>query len=177
MLLRAFATVAGVVPDAELLLAGDGPLRDTLAAQATDLGIASRVRFLGVRDDVPIVLRASDVYALTSISEAASLTLLEAMACRLPVVVTNVGGNPEIVQHGRHGFLVPRGDHTATAKAILELLQNPARAQDMGEAGYAEVSARYRLEDTIDAYYDRYVAAAAALRSGRTAAPSPAHTA
>jgi glycosyltransferase involved in cell wall biosynthesis len=177
MLLRAFATVAGVMPDVELLLAGDGPLRDTLSAQATELGIASRVRFLGVRDDVPIVLRASDVYALTSISEAASLTLLEAMACRLPVVVTNVGGNPEIVEHGKHGFLVPRGDDTATARAILELLQNPARAQGMGEAGYSEVSARYRLEDTIDAYYDRYVAAAAALRSGGTAAPSPAHTA
>lgn len=176
MLLRAFARVAGTVPDVDLILAGDGPLRDTLAAQADELGIGSRVRFLGVRDDVPTVLRASDVFALTSISEAASLTLLEAMACRLPVVVTDVGGNPEIVEHGKSGFLVPRGDDVATATAIRELLEDPGRAAAMGHAGYSEVSAHYRLEDTIDTYYERYVSAAAARRPSATAS-SPAHTA
>ena len=110
MLLRAFARVAAAVPNAELLLAGDGALRESLRAQANALAIGSRVRFLGVRDDVPDLLRASDIFALTSISEAASLTLLQAMACRLPVVVTAVGGNPEIVQHGERWSegLVPR---------------------------------------------------------------------
>ena len=176
MLLRAFARVAATVPDADLLLAGDGPLRDALAAQAVASGIETRVRFLGVRDDVPDLLRASDVFAMTSITEAASLTLLEAMACRLPVVVTAVGGNPEIVQHDRHGFLVPRGDDAAAAEAICRLLQDPERAAAMGAVGREDVEVHYRLADTIDAYYERYAAAVQLLR-GRTAArslPTPA---
>jgi len=177
MLLRAFARVAAAVPNADLLLAGDGPLRGALETQAADLLIADRVRFLGVRSDVPDLLQASDVFTLTSISEAASLTLLEAMACRLPVVVTAVGGNPEIVEEGRHGYLVPRGDDAATGDAIVRLLNNPAQAATMGSAGYERVAAQYQLESTIDAYYKRYVAAAARLR-GRTAAQvSPGHSA
>lgn len=176
MLLRAFARTAAHAPDAELLLAGDGPLREALTRQAADLGIVARVRFLGVRSDVPDLLCASNVFALTSISEAASLTLLEAMACRLPVVVTSVGGNPEIVEHNRHGFLVPRGDDAAAAEAIQLLLHNPDRAAAMGEEGHRTVAARYRLDDTIAAYYARYQAAAEGLRSGAATAPSPAHT-
>jgi glycosyltransferase involved in cell wall biosynthesis len=176
MLLRAFARVASSVHDADLLLAGDGALREALRAQANDQGISSRVRFLGVRDDVPDLLRASDVFVLTSITEAASLTLLEAMACRLPVVVTAVGGNAEIVQHGRHGFLVPRGDDEATAIAITQLLQDPQQAAAMGDAGYGSVEADYRLDDTIKNYYDRYAAAAARLRVNRPEAATPAHT-
>lgn len=175
MLLRAFARAAGDLPKAELLLAGDGPQRAALTSQAADLGIAERVRFLGVRDDVPDLLRASDIFALTSVSEAASLTLLEAMACRLPVVVTAVGGNPEIVEHERNGFLVPRGDDGAAAQAIRYLLQHPERAAAMGEAARDHVTANYRLEDTIDAYYRRYETAAAVLRGARPAAASPAH--
>jgi len=173
MLLRAFAQVAASVPDVDLLLAGDGPLRATLVAQAAALGIEGRVQFLGVRDDVPDLLRASDVFTLTSISEAASLTLLEAMACRLPVVVTAVGGNPEIVEHGRHGYLVPRGDDVAAAEAIRQLLEDPVRAAAMGAAGHQHVSDHYRLEDTIDAYYHRYAAAAATLRGSPVTTPSP----
>ena len=177
MLLRAFARVANRLPDADLLLAGDGPLREALVAQAEALGIGPRVRFLGVRDDVPELLHASDVFTLTSISEAASLTLLEAMACRVPVVVTAVGGNPEIVQHGRHGFLVPRGDEVATAQAIQQILQHPDQAAAMGDAGYADVSAHYRLQGTAAAYYERSATAAARLRgSTMTEQRSPVRT-
>jgi len=79
-LLTAFAEVARVRADVDLLLVGDGPLRSDLERQSADLDIADRVRFLGVRDDVPNILRAIDVFALTSVSEAASITLLEAMA-------------------------------------------------------------------------------------------------
>jgi glycosyltransferase involved in cell wall biosynthesis len=176
MLLAAFARAATQVADADLLLAGDGPLRPQLASQAAALGIENRVHFLGVRGDIPDLLRASDVFALTSISEAASLTLLEAMACRLPVVVTAVGGNPEIVEDGRQGFLVPRGDAVAAADAMTSLLRDPARAAQMGDAGHDTVSDRYRLEETIAAYATRYEAAAALLRAGTSGAPSPAHT-
>jgi glycosyltransferase involved in cell wall biosynthesis len=155
-LLDAFARVAAARDDADLLLVGDGPLRLDLEARVRGLGIEGRVRFLGVRSDVPDVLRAADVFALTSLSEAASLTLLEAMASGLPVVVTAVGGNPEIVRDGREGFLVPRGDVAAIAAALLRLLSDPEAQRRMGEAGRARVRERYRLEQTIDSYWGLY---------------------
>jgi N-acetyl-alpha-D-glucosaminyl L-malate synthase BshA len=167
MLLQAFANAAAEEPDVELLLAGDGPLRATLEAQARALGVDQKVHFLGVRNDVATILGASDIFALTSVSEAASLTLLEAMASRLPVVVTDVGGNPEIVEHGVHGFLVPRGDHRAAARAFLELLRTPARAAAMGESGRRRVRDQYQLDHTIDAYRRLYEAAAAHQRPAR----------
>ena len=83
---------------------------------------SARVRFLGVRRDVADLLRASDVFALTSVSEAASITLLEAMGAGLPVVVTAVGGNPEIVRDGTDGLLAPRGDAGAAADALRRIL-------------------------------------------------------
>jgi glycosyltransferase involved in cell wall biosynthesis len=155
-LLRAFATVAAARPDVDLLLAGDGPQRPELTRLAAELGVADRVRFLGVRPDVPALLQAADVFALTSVSEAASLTLLEAMATGLPVVVTAVGGNPEIVRAGREGLLVPRGDSGAAAAALLSVLEDRARAAAMGDAGRARVEERYQLGRTVEAYYALY---------------------
>jgi glycosyltransferase involved in cell wall biosynthesis len=156
MLLRAFSRVAGQRADVDLLLVGDGPLRGELEALTRDLRIADRVRFLGIRFDVPAILRAADIFALTSVCEAASLTLLEAMASGLPVVVTDVGGNPEIVRRGREGLLVPRGDHAAAAEALLQLLDDPATAAVMGRAGRARVEERYRIQRTIDSYLHLY---------------------
>jgi glycosyltransferase involved in cell wall biosynthesis len=141
----------------DLLFVGDGPLRGDLERLAQSLGVAGRVRFLGVRFDVPDLLRAADIFALTSVSEAASLTLLEAMASGLPVVVTRVGGNPEIVRDGVDGLLVPRGDDQAAAAAFLRLLDDPAAAARMGAAGRARVHKHYRLEQTIDAYLRLYL--------------------
>ncbi|MBY0230968.1 MAG: glycosyltransferase [Gemmataceae bacterium] len=156
MLVRAFAAAAPRHPEAELLLAGDGPLRGELEAQAAALGIAGRVRFLGVRRDVPDLLAACDVFALTSVSEAASLTVLEAMATGLPVVATAVGGNPEMVRDGAEGLLVPRGDDRACAAALSRLLGEPGLARRLGEAGRRRVEERYRLESTIEGYHRLY---------------------
>lgn len=156
MLLRAFREVAAARPDVDLLLVGDGPLRDDLEQLARSLDIHHRTRFLGVRSDVPEVLRAVDLFALTSICEAASLTLLEAMASGLPVVVTAVGGNPEIVRDGIEGLLVPRGDAHATAAAILRLLRDPAASAAMAGAARARVRKRYRIERTMQSYLDLY---------------------
>ena len=156
MLLHAFAKVAAARADVDLLLVGDGPLRGDLESSIDRLGIRGRVRFFGVRSDVPDVLRAVDLFALTSVSEAASLTLLEAMASRLPVVVTAVGGNPEIVRDGVEGLLVPRGDAGAAAAAFLRLLDDPAAAAAMGAAGRTRVEERYQLSTTIDAYWRLY---------------------
>jgi L-malate glycosyltransferase len=159
MLLHAFASAAASRPDVDLLLAGDGPLRSDLERMAGELGISARVRFLGVRDDVAALLQAADVFALTSVSEAASITLLEAMGSGLPVVVTNVGGNPEIVTDGEHGYLVQRGDAAAAAQRLGELLDDEGRARAMGEAGRNRVRREFQLDRTVAEYYRRYAAA------------------
>ena len=156
MLLRAFALLAAGRPDVDLLLVGDGPLQAELEKLVQTLKITGRVHFLGIRSNVPDLLQAADLFALTSVSEAASLTLLEAMASGLPVVVTDVGGNPEIVRHEQEGLLVPRGDATATAAACRRLLDDPREAATMGAAGRARVEERYQLPRTIDRYLQLY---------------------
>jgi glycosyltransferase involved in cell wall biosynthesis len=163
-LLGAFAIVAARRPDTDLLLVGDGPLRPELERHVDQLGITSRVQFLGVRGDVPALLSASDVFALTSVSEAASLTLLEAMAAGLPVVVTNVGGNPEIVRSGIDGLLVARGDAQVAADALSAVLENHVQATAMGRAGRQRVVDRFRLDRTVCRYYERYRAGADRVR-------------
>lgn len=154
MLLRGFASAA--LPDVELLMVGDGPLRSDLEALARELGIADRVRFLGIRRDVAELLRAADAFALTSVSEAASLTLLEAMATGLPVIVTDVGGNPEIVRDGIDGLLVPRGDWVACGAAIRKLFGTPGWMAKLGASARIRVREKYRLEQTIEAYFGLY---------------------
>ncbi len=156
MLVRAFAKVASEVADVDLLLIGDGPLRGELEALVQSLNIADRVKFLGIRRDVADILSAVDVFSLTSVSEAASLTLLEAMACSKPVVVTDVGGNPEMVREGIDGLRVPRGDADECAKALQNILDNPTLAISMGNSGRKRVEELYSLERTINRYYALY---------------------
>ena len=155
-LLRAFAEVASVRPDVDLLLAGDGPCRSDLERLATNLGIADRVRFLGIRRDVPDLLTVADLFALTSVSEAASLTLLEAMAAGRPVVVTDVGGNPELVRDNIDGALFPRGDHAAGATAVLRMLDDPAFAAACGRSARERVLEYFSLTRTVNRYHALY---------------------
>lgn len=151
-LLRAFARLAPTHPEVELLLVGDGPLRADLEQQVRQLQLDSRVRFLGVRRDVPDLLRAVDLFCMTSVSEAASLTVLEAMAAGLPVVVTRVGGNPELVRHEIDGLLVSSRDPEAIADALARLLHEPMLRAALGEAGRQRVRERFLLEHTVEAY-------------------------
>ncbi len=161
-LFHAFAEIAPLRRDVDLLLAGDGQLRESLERLAQELGIDARVRFLGVRRDVADLLRASDVFALTSVSEAASITLLEAMASGLPVVVTAVGGNPEIVREGIDGLMAPRGDSHGIATALLKVLDDGRLAYAMGQSGAERVRNQFRLDDTVARYYALYAGASAA---------------
>ena len=155
-LLRGFAAAIPDHPDVDLLMAGDGPLRAELESLVEQLGIRQRVKFLGVRGDVPAVLQAADVFALTSVSEAASLTLLEAMATGLPSVVSAVGGNPEIIRDGRDGLHFPRGDWQACGRAIRDLLDDPDRGHFLGRSAMQRAQERYRLSDTVAAYAALY---------------------
>lgn len=155
-LIRGFAQVAKDMSHVDLLLAGDGPQRPALEQLVGDLGITDRVRFLGIRSDVANILQCADIFALTSISEAASLTLLEAMATSLPSVVTAVGGNPEIVRDGMEGLHIPRGDAMACARALMQLVREPEFARRLGNAARKRVENHYRLEQTLASYHKLY---------------------
>lgn len=155
-LIRGFAQAVPDLPGVDLLMVGDGPLRPDLEALALQLGIAGRVKFLGIRTDIPDLMRAAEVFALTSLSEAASLTLLEAMASGLPAIVTAVGGNGEIVRREREGLLFPRADAAGCADAIRRLFRDPELAARLGAAGRERAVERYQLSGTVEAYYDLY---------------------
>lgn len=161
-LLQAFARVCRTSDDADLLLVGDGESRAQMETLARDLRIDRRVHFWGVRSDVADILQAIDVFTLSSVSEAASLTLLEAMACGCPVVTTRVGGNPELIDDGRTGRLVPRKDPQALAAALLEVLDDPQQARTLGTAARRSVLERFQLQQAVDRYAALYEELAAA---------------
>lgn len=134
------------IPEAILVLAGSGPERAALEAQAQALAIADRVCFLGHRTDVPDLLACCDLFVLPSLYEGLPLSILEAMAAGKPVVASAVGGSPEAVLDGESGLLVPPGDSVALAKALKCLLAQPGLAAQMGAAGKARVQQMFSVE-------------------------------
>lgn len=130
----------------QLALVGAGPDEAALKARAAALPGARFVHFLGLRKDVPRVLAAFDVFALSSRYEGLPLVIPEAMAMRLPVVATRVGGVPGVVVEGETGYLVPSGDAAAFGARVVELAGDPARRHAMGERGREVALARYSAE-------------------------------
>jgi sugar transferase (PEP-CTERM/EpsH1 system associated) len=155
-LLEAMAQLRRDGLTADLLLAGDGPLRDSLVQRASALGITGHVRFLGHRGDVETALAALDVFVLSSVSEGLSNTILEAMATRLPVVATRVGGADELVDDGVTGILVPAGDPEALSAALGQVLRDPELARTMGHAGRRRVEASFDLATMVRQYEALY---------------------
>jgi glycosyltransferase involved in cell wall biosynthesis len=145
-LIRAFDSLQHKVNNALLLIIGDGPEKEKLLDISADLRAQNKVKFLDFRNDIPELLNILDLLVLSSFSEGLSITLLEAMASRLPVVATNVGGNPEVVVDGETGILVPPKDPQKMAEAIIEILQNPGLAKKMGEAGRKRVEDEFSLD-------------------------------
>jgi glycosyltransferase involved in cell wall biosynthesis len=139
-----------------VLLVGDGPLRPALAEKAQALGIEDRVVFTGVRDDVPAVLAAMDVFALPSRTEGMSNALLEAMAMGRPVVATAVDGNADLVRDGVTGRLVPSRDPEALAGALDAVLADPAAARSLGCAARRYVAESHSLPAMVSRYEQLY---------------------
>ncbi|MGD0500811.1 MAG: glycosyltransferase [Bryobacteraceae bacterium] len=133
-LIEAFAKALAAHPAAYLVMAGEGSLLERSRRLSSRLGIERRVRFLGVCQDVPELLSACDLFALASDWEGSSVVAIEAMAARLPVVATAVGGVPELVVDGSTGLLAPAGDPEALAAALAGLAADPARRRAMAEA-------------------------------------------
>lgn len=156
-MVRAFARVRAALPDTALVLVGGGALRDELQALAVVEGVAPWVRLLGDRDDVGSLLRGFDLFVLSSLTEGYSMALLEACAAALPIVATDVGGNPEIVREGVNGRLVPPREPLALTDAIIDLLQaDPVQLHGMGRAGREWVQVEGSFERMVDSYTRLY---------------------
>lgn len=171
LLLQAWTRVVQRVPDAVLLIAGNGSCEAALRAQCTRLGLDHSVRFLGFRLDVAELLAAMDVFVLSSLSEGLSLTLLESEAASLPIVATRVGGNPEVVHDGETGFLVPSGEPVPMADALVRLLQDPALRMRLGARGRARYENGFTLQSMVDGYARLY---RQLVRGNGAAAAAPA---
>jgi glycosyltransferase involved in cell wall biosynthesis len=158
--LRIAARINRKMPDVEFVLAGDGPLRAEFERQAQDLGLGSRVVFLGDRRDIPSVLASIDVAVLTSDSESLSNVILEAMAAGLPIVAYRVGGNAELVDvergNGERGILVPAADEEGFASAVERLLVSPAMRSEMGRNARAFAAENFSLQSILARYEDCY---------------------
>lgn len=164
-LLSAWPTVLAAVPEARLLIVGEGSQREVLERQAAGLGVADRVIFTGRREDIPAVTAALDVAVLPSYREAQGLTVLEAMALARPVIASRVGGIPEMIDDGRTGLLVPAHDPSALAEAIIRLLRNHPLADTLARAGHDLVHDRFCVERMVHAVEDIYDEAARVVRS------------
>jgi glycosyltransferase involved in cell wall biosynthesis len=136
------------VPDATFVLAGEGPEREALEALAAQFGIADRVRFLGRREDVPELLAACDVFALPSLYEGSSLAVLEAMAARIPIVSSAIGGTEELIEDGRSGLLFAPGDSEALAAALRRVLGDPGLRKSLATHARERVEAGLTREAT-----------------------------
>ena len=145
VLLEAMALARKSRPDLHLTLIGDGPERTALEAEAKPLGDA--VRFVGYRaqDAVAGALMQADALVLPSFAEGVPVVLMEAMAAGLPVIATRIAGIPELVQDGVSGLLVPPGDATALAGAILSILADPAQSARMGADGQVKVARDFNI--------------------------------
>lgn len=148
LLLNAWREVVRQVPEATLLLVGDGALRDRVASRVEEMNLTDSVRLLGFRPDVPQLLALAEAATLTSKHEGLPRVIMEAMAAGKPVVATDVRGNRDLVRHGVNGFLVPLGDSGALARHLVMLLKDPALAQEMGERG-REMVKPYALENVL----------------------------
>ncbi|EHR72942.1 glycosyltransferase [Burkholderiales bacterium JOSHI_001] len=152
-LLRAFALIAPR-SDARLLIVGDGPQRDELKALATNLGVAARVQWAGAvpHADVPGWLQRLNIYVAASRldSESFGVAVVEAMACGVPVVVSDVGGLPEVVVPGHSGLVVPRDQPQALAEALLRLLDDDTLRRRLATAGRARAVAEYAWSTCVD---------------------------
>jgi sugar transferase (PEP-CTERM/EpsH1 system associated) len=155
MLVLAFVQAVRQAPQLRLVMVGDGPLRAQAQALLDAAGVADKAWLPGERSDVPDVMRGLHAFALPSLAEGISNTILEAMACGLPVIATEVGGNADLVT-AETGVLVPSADPLAFAAALLEMASQPARARTMGAAGRQRVDKHFSMAAMVATYQNVY---------------------
>jgi len=162
-LARAFVRAVDSSKKLRLVLVGDGALREALHAMLDRSGVRERVWFAGERADIAQILGGLDCFVLPSLAEGVSNTILEAMATRLAIVATRVGGNAELIESGTTGLLVPPADSEALAQAMLRYAADPALARRHGKAARRVAQGRFSLARMVSDYsslYERALAAA-----------------
>ena len=146
---RYLLEAAAQVPEAQFVLAGDGPLRASLEAQARSLGVEGRIQFLGYRRNITDLLAGCDVFVLPSLYEGLPLSILEAMSAGKPVIATQIGGTDEAVIAGETGILIPPADPDALATAIRTILADQPLAQRLATAGRARVEQEFSAKKMV----------------------------
>jgi glycosyltransferase involved in cell wall biosynthesis len=164
---RAFALAVKDAPELRMVLAGAGPLRANLEQMARESGVAERVHFMGHCDRVPLVLRALDVFVMTSMFEPYGVALIEAKAAGLPVVATAVGEVPDLVTNQTSGLLVPAKSPEPLAAALVRLAKDATLRKRMGMESLREASERHDLDKCLRAYQDLYDAVRDETKLGR----------
>ena len=154
--IRALKAVTQEVPEFKLLIVGEGPERPKIEAEIAKLGVERQVRMLGLRTDVRQLLAAADLFLLTSISEGIPVTFIEAMACHLPIVSTDVGGVKEVIQHGLTGLLSAAGDDRALAQSIVKLLGDANLRRSMGSCGRSRAEQIFSEKEMHERYAELY---------------------
>lgn len=157
MTLRSVRAVTDAFPNAEFLIVGDGPRKEALMNFTNKLGIAKHVIFAGFVENIPEIYSFSDVAVLSSLSEGLPQSLLQAMAARVPVVATKVGGVPEVVINERTGLLVESGDHEELAKGIIRILKSRDDAERLTQNAKALVLKEYSIDKMIDKIENLYM--------------------
>jgi glycosyltransferase involved in cell wall biosynthesis len=156
LFLRAAKRVTDSGIKAKFALIGDGPLRSELQKMAADLRLSEHVVFTGFREDVLQVVSVLDVFVLCSNSETFPLALIEAMALKKPVIATNVGGMPEIIDHMINGWLCPPGDELSLANSIIHLLTHEEKSRELSNRAYQKVVTTFTLKGMTDKLLDVY---------------------
>jgi len=136
---------------------GEGEIKEQLEARCRELGIGDRVTFLGSSNDIKTFLSALDIYVQPSRSEGLSNAILEAMATRLPVVATDVGGNPDLVENGLTGLLAPSEDSYALAERLLQLVSQPLMRDVLADNAYSKVLEKFKITAMISNYKKKYI--------------------
>jgi glycosyltransferase involved in cell wall biosynthesis len=157
VLIDAAVDVLRQYPDARFDIVGAGPERETIVARAHERGVAQAFTFHGHQAEVASRLAAADIFVLPSRSEAFPNAVLEAMAARLPIVASAVGGILELIDDGRNGLLVPADDVRALADRICDLMADPARAARLGEAARTEAEGRYSFDRMVAGFERLYL--------------------
>lgn len=156
-LLKAAASLINKKISIKLILVGDGPVKSELIQLIDALKIGSCVSFLGERADIPELLNAMDLFVLPSVTEGMSNTLLEAMACGIPVIATDVGGNPEIIRDGINGFLIPPRNSDVLSETIEKMYSDKRMARQMGIMSRKIVEKKFSLTNMVKNYQDMYI--------------------
>jgi glycosyltransferase involved in cell wall biosynthesis len=142
--------------DLEFLIAGDGELKEELLSLSEALHLQNSFHFLGFRNDKINILRLMDIFILSSLDEGLPMAMLEAMAMRLPVVVTRVGGIPKLIKHGENGLLIERNDYMQLKESLLLLINDDQILRALGENAYETVRKKYSNEIMMEKYKDIY---------------------